>query len=206
MRRASLLDGSESFVSVSLLVHTPATPLSITPHASLGLDYPFFLGLIYLCLCRLQLTLDARGGGLGGLGSIGTALGGLLAGADSRLGCENGVLGGFNTGDRRCGAQAGLGLLGSHTELVEEKIVVLSRLSVRAIRDLSVVVASGRSSSTQIRSSELSGVLACQSDKFVALAALRDLDALLVEPLLDLALAPAVEKLIGETALSSLCR
>lgn len=44
-------------------------------------------------------------------------------------------------------------------------------------------------------------MLAGQGDELVALGALRDLDALLVEPFLDLAVAPAIEELIAERML-----
>jgi hypothetical protein len=44
-------------------------------------------------------------------------------------------------------------------------------------------------------------VLACESGELVAFAALGNGDAVLVEPLLDLAVRPAVEKLVGEALL-----
>jgi hypothetical protein len=47
----------------------------------------------------------------------------------------------------------------------------------------------------------LSRVLAGKSDELVALAALWNLDAVLVEPLLDLAVTPAVEELLAERLL-----
>jgi hypothetical protein len=51
-------------------------------------------------------------------------------------------------------------------------------------------------------------VLAGKSNELVALAALWNLDAVLVEPLLDLAVAPAVEKLLAERLLGGVggCR
>ena len=44
-------------------------------------------------------------------------------------------------------------------------------------------------------------MLACESGELVALAALGNGDTVLVEPLLDLAVRPAVEKLVGKTLL-----
>ena len=57
-----------------------------------------------------------------------------------------------------------------------------------------------------VATSKLSGVPASESDKLVALAALWDLDAVLVEPFLDLAITPAVDELITKRMLRGVRR
>ena len=87
-------------------------------------------------------------------------------------------------------------------------------LSVYVVCSLSIEVASGGSSSAITRFSrsrnvatcELCRVLACEGNKLVTLASLWDLDAVLVEPFLDLAVTPAVQELIGKRLLSRVRR
>jgi len=103
-----------------------------------------------------------------------------------------------------------LGTLRSHAKLVEDVVVVVPEGTICVVGALGDVVASRRGSGTVSGSSralyviaiELRGVFPGQSDKFVTLAALWNLDVVLVEPLLDLAVTPAVEKLIAERLLS----
>ena len=90
----------------------------------------------------------------------------------------------------------------------------MSGLSVNTAGDLGVIVASrGRRSAVSrvggafdVVAGEIRGVLACESNKLIALAALRDLDVVPVEPCLQLGVAPAVEKLFRERGLSTMGR
>lgn len=83
--------------------------------------------------------------------------------------------------------------------------------AICATSSLSVVVAGrgggsavgGRSSVLRVITSELGRVLAGESDELVAVAALWDLDAVLVSPVLDLAVAPTVEELVAERLLGT---
>lgn len=76
-------------------------------------------------------------------------------------------------------------------------IVVAGRRGGSTVRGLSLALC--------IVARELSRVLAGESDELVAFAALRNLDAILVGPLLDLAVAPAIEKLVAQGLLSTGC-
>lgn len=150
-------------------------------------------------------------------GSVLTSLAGRARGAGSRVGGDRGE----RRSVRGCGDSAGagtdgsrakrsLGLLGSETELVQSVVVVVTEAGVRVVSSLGVVVAGRRGGSTIGASSlvlgvvagKTGGVLASESSELVALAALGNGNAVLVEPLLDLAVRPAVEELVGKALLS----
>ena len=59
------------------------------------------------------------------------------------------------------------------------------------------------SSARHVVANERSAVLACKGEKFITLGTLRNLDTILVCPLLDLAVGPRVEKSIAEALLGS---
>lgn len=161
--------------------------------------------------------LDAGSGGqAGGRGGCGVA---------SVLGQAGGGLGSRNAGGRRVarsrgagdggdGAQAGLGIIRSETDLVESEVVVVAKATVGRVGLLSKPVAgagsggtvSGGSRGSGVASSSLSGVLAGESNELVTLAALWDLEAVLVGPLLDLAVRPALQKSVTQRSLSGSSR
>lgn len=167
-------------------------------------------------------TGGRAGGNLAGsLGCSGrgvlTSLAGRAGGAGSRVGGDRGQRGGIGgcgdsarAGTDRSGAEGSLGLLGSETELVQSVVVVVTEAGVRVVSSLSVVVAGRRSGSTVgagslvlgVVARKTGGVLASESGELVALAALRDGNAVLVEPLLNLAVRPALKKLVGKALLS----
>lgn len=80
------------------------------------------------------------------------------------------------------------------------------KLAVSTLSGLGVVIASARGGGTISRGSRVLGVVssersrmfAGESNELVALATLWNLDAIAVGPLLDLAVAPALEELIAE--------
>lgn len=159
-------------------------------------------------------------------GSLGGGGRGVLAGLAGRAGGTGSRLGG-NGGKRRgagrssgkaragldrSGAQGSLGLLGSEAELVQGVVVVVAEAGVRVVGGLGEVVTGRRGGGAVSAGSlvlgvgacEAGGVLASKSSKLVALAALRNGNTVLVEPLLDLAVRPAVEELVGKALLSVL--
>ena len=166
---------------------------------------------------------------LGGSGrSVLSSLASRAGSTGSRLGCngsERGGVGrgrdGAGRGDRggrdstgastgRGRAERGLSLLRSEAELVQSVVVVVAETSVGVVSSLSVVVA-GRGGGSAVSAGSLvldvvarktSRVLASESSKLVTLATLGNGDAVLVEPLLDLAVRPAVKKLVGKALLS----
>jgi hypothetical protein len=150
----------------------------------------------------------ARGAGSGGGGDRGERrrAGGSRQG---RGGGDRGRRRHAGAGTGRGGAEGSLGVLGSEADLVQGVVVVVTETGVRVVGGLSVVVAGRRGGSTvsagslvlDVGTCKTSRVLACKSGELVTLAALRNGDTILVEPLLDLAVRPAVEKLVGKALL-----
>ena len=164
----------------------------------------------------LQLLLGAVGGllrsGAGGAGGAGGALAGLFRSGSGGLGRGDRRLGGLNAGSGRRRAQALLSLSGGESELVGDVVIVGAELAVGIIGLLGEPVASARGGGTVSGrgrglgvASERSGVLAGESDELVALAALWDLNTVLVKPLLELAVTPALDELIAERLLGLAC-
>lgn len=147
------------------------------------------------------------GGGLGGFGSrLWCSLGDARRERAGRNAGGRGSGASRCAGDGRSGAQAGLGLLRCEAKVVGNDIVDVTELSIGTLCRLSVVVAGAGGSGTVgggrgvlgVVASQRSGVLASKSDELVALATLWHLDAVAVGPLLDLAVAPAFEKLVAQ--------
>ncbi len=180
-------------------------------HLKLVLDALRALGGLLGCAGR-GLGSEAAGAGSRG-GGLASSVVRVLACARNRLACLGSRLRGRDAGDGRCGAEAGLGFLGGETELVQEVVVVLSAEAVRVGGGLRVVVpsggrgsaVSGGSRALNVVSRELSGVLAGKGLELVALATLWDVDTVLVEPRLEVSVAPAVDELITERLGSGAC-
>jgi hypothetical protein len=106
-------------------------------------------------------------------------------------------------------AEGSLRLLGSEAKLVQGVVVVVTETGVRVVGGLGVVVAGGRGGGAvsagslvlDIGTCKTSGVLAGKSGELVTLATLGNGNAVLVEPLLDLAVRPALKELVREALL-----
>lgn len=159
-------------------------------------------------------------------GSLGGGSRSVLAGLAGRARGAGGG-GGGNGGERRSAgrssdeagasldggrAERRLGLGGSEAELVQGVVVVVTEARVGVVGGLGEIVAGRRGGSTvcagslvlSVGACEAGRVLAGKSSELVALATLGNGDAVLVEPLLDLAVRPAVEELVGKALLGVL--
>ena len=158
-------------------------------------------------LSSLASRAGSAGSRLGGNGSERRSVG---RGGDGAGRGDRGGRDSAGAGTDRGRAERSLSLLGSEAELVQSVVVVVAETSIGVVSSLSVVVAGRRGGSTvsagslvlNVVARKTGRVLASESSKLVALATLGNGDAVLVEPLLDLAVRPAVEKLVGKALLS----
>lgn len=166
---------------------------------------------------RRSVGGDLPGGRSSSSGTVLTSLASRAGSTRSRLGSKGSE--GRSAGRGRDGARTGLnrgraerclGLLRSETELVQGVVVVVAEAAVSIVGSLGIVVTGRRGGSSVsvgslvlgISACDTSRVLASESDELVALASLRNRDAVLVEPLLNLAVRPALEELVRKALLS----
>lgn len=160
---------------------------------------------------RLLAALGSNRRGAAGAGRSGRSTT-ASAGRDTRS-----STGGAGRGTRSSTGSASRGIRGNEAELRLDPINVVGSTSRRVlglqgsiIRGLRVLVACLRGSGTigagdrvlDVVTNKLGTVLAGQSGQLVALGTLGNLDTVLVEPLLKLAIRPGVQKGIGNALLS----
>lgn len=205
----------------SLILAQPLQLLLDVVGGSAGAGMSLLGGGVITLLAGLGGRRGSAGGGLGsGNGSAGSRLGGGSRGADSGPGGSSGGAGGGLSDDGGgTGGRAGSGMTGAHGAVSGETDLSLDPVdgTSEAVGSGDVLVTGLGSSSTigagdgsrcvgssagsgsgGIVAGKTSAVLAGKGEELIALGALGNRDAVLVSPLLDLAIGPGVEESVSE--------